>query len=182
MSLRHAILVHLINQEASGYDLARQFADSIGLVWNATHQQIYLELGKLRELEMVQFRHQPQEGRPDKKLYSSTELGREELHRWLKKPVGPPRMRDPLLVKIFGGSQADSRTLLADLEKAAAYRRERLATFEAMARQLNEKGVGENLYTYLTVRRGILEQRSWLRWAEEVRMALDGTLVNDTAQ
>lgn len=45
MSLRHAILVLLQDQEASGYDLAREFANSIGLVWNATHQQIYLELG-----------------------------------------------------------------------------------------------------------------------------------------
>ena len=42
MSLRHAILVLLQDQEASGYDLAREFANSIGLVWNATHQQIYL--------------------------------------------------------------------------------------------------------------------------------------------
>ncbi len=57
MSLRHAILVLLQDQEASGYDLAREFANSIGLVWNATHQQIYLELGKLNDQNMVKFRH-----------------------------------------------------------------------------------------------------------------------------
>ena len=56
MSLRHAILVLLQDQEASGYDLAREFANSIGLVWNATHQQIYLELGKLNEQHMVSYR------------------------------------------------------------------------------------------------------------------------------
>ena len=89
MSLRHAILVLLQDQEASGYDLAREFANSIGLVWNATHQQIYLELGKLNEQHMVSFRHVPQEGKPDKKLYSITEDGRQELIRWLKKPAGP---------------------------------------------------------------------------------------------
>ncbi len=59
MSLRHAILVLLQDQEASGYDLAREFANSIGLVWNATHQQIYLELGKLNDQSMVKYRHIP---------------------------------------------------------------------------------------------------------------------------
>jgi len=102
VSLRHAILVLLQDQEASGYDLAREFANSIGLVWNATHQQIYLELGKLNERHMVSFRHVPQEGKPDKKLYSITEDGRQELIRWLKKPAGPARIRDAFMVKVAG--------------------------------------------------------------------------------
>ena len=119
MSLRHAILVLLQDQEASGYDLAREFANSIGLVWNATHQQIYLELGKLNERHMVSFR------------------------------------------------------LLGELEQLSKQRRERLATFEALAQRLDEQGREENLYSYLTVRRGILDQRAWLQWAEEVRQALE---------
>ena len=38
---------------------------------------------------------------------------------------------------------------------------------------VNEQGREENLYSYLTVRRGILDQRAWLQWAEEVRQALE---------
>lgn len=182
MSLRHAILVLLLDQEASGYDLAREFANSIGLVWNATHQQIYLELGKLRDQEMAEYRHLPQDGKPDKKLYSITDAGRAELRRWLKKPAGPPRIRDPFMVKIAGGSLADTKSLLADLEQVAKYRRERLATFEMMAKRLDEKGRDEDLYGYLTVRRGILDQRTWLQWAEEVRQALEQTQVDSTVQ
>ena len=172
MSLRHAILVLLQDQEASGYDLAREFANSIGLVWNATHQQIYLELGKLNEQHMVSFRHVPQEGKPDKKLYSITEDGRQELIRWLKKPAGPARIRDAFMVKVAGGQLADSGALLGELEQLSKQRRERLATFEALAQRLDEQGREENLYSYLTVRRGILDQRAWLQWAEEVRQAL----------
>ncbi|MBL4714171.1 MAG: PadR family transcriptional regulator [Alcanivorax sp.] len=173
MSLRHAILVLLQDQEASGYDLAREFANSIGLVWNATHQQIYLELGKLNEQHMVSFRHVPQEGKPDKKLYSITEDGRQELIRWLKKPAGPARIRDAFMVKVAGGQLADSGALLGELEQLSKQRRERLATFEALAQRLDEQGREDNLYSYLTVRRGILDQRAWLQWAEEVRQALE---------
>ena len=173
MSLRHAILVLLQDQEASGYDLAREFANSIGLVWNATHQQIYLELGKLNEQHMVSYRHVPQEGKPDKKLYQLTDEGRAELIRWLKKPAGPARIRDAFMVKVAGGQLADTQSLLSELEQLAKQRRERLATFEALAKRLDDEGLEDNLYNYLTVRRGILDQRAWLQWAEEVRRTLE---------
>jgi PadR family transcriptional regulator AphA len=178
VSLRHAILVLLQDQEASGYDLAREFANSIGLVWNATHQQIYLELGKLYERRMVDFRHVPQGGKPDKKLYSTTDEGRQELIRWLRKPAGPARVRDAFMVKIAGGELADTQILLTELEQLAKHRRDRLATFEALAKKLDEQGRENNLYDYLTVRRGILNQRAWLQWAEEVRQSLQTNLTN----
>ncbi len=181
MSLRHAILVLLQDQEASGYDLAREFANSIGLVWNATHQQIYLELGKLSEQDMVHYRHVPQEGKPDKKLYSLTEAGRTELVRWLKKPAGPARIRDAFMVKVAGGSLADTQVLLGELDSLAKQRRERLATFEALAQRLDESGRDDNVYNYLTVRRGILDQRAWLQWAEEVRHSLEHRSADSTA-
>ncbi len=173
MSLRHAILVLLQDQEASGYDLAREFANSIGLVWNATHQQIYLELGKLNDQNMVKFRHIPQDGKPDKKLYRITEEGRDELIRWLRKPAAPPRIRDAFMVKIAGGALSDSSSILRELDDQADLRRERLHTFEALARKLDEQGRDKDLFTYLTLRRGILDQQAWLHWADEVKTALN---------
>lgn len=173
MSLRHAILVLLQDQEASGYDLAREFANSIGLVWNATHQQIYLELGKLNDQHMVKFRHIPQDGKPDKKLYRITEEGRDELIRWLRKPAAPPRIRDAFMVKIAGGALSDSSSILRELDDQADLRRERLHTFEALARKLDEQGREKDLFTYLTLRRGILDQQAWLHWADEVKTALN---------
>lgn len=173
MSLRHAILVLLQDQEASGYDLAREFANSIGLVWNATHQQIYLELGKLNDQHMVKFRHIPQDGKPDKKLYRITEEGRDELIRWLRKPAAPPRIRDAFMVKIAGGALSDSSSILRELDDQADLRRERLHTFEALAKKLDEQGRDKDLFTYLTLRRGILDQQAWLHWADEVKTALN---------
>lgn len=178
MSLRHAILVLLQDQEASGYDLAREFANSIGLVWNATHQQIYLELGKLNNQRMVNFRHVPQEGKPDKKLYSITEEGRQELIQWLRKPAGPARIRDAFMVKVAGGELADPQALVNELEQLAKQRRDRLATFEALAKKLDEQGRQQNMFSYLTVRRGILDQRAWLQWAEEVRQSLQNDMAD----
>jgi len=67
MSLPHAILTILEREKSSGYDLARHFALTAGQIWSATHQQIYLELGKLHQSGWVDFKLINQEGKPDKK-------------------------------------------------------------------------------------------------------------------
>ena len=46
MALEHALLVSLTERAGSGYELARRFDKSIGFFWNATHQQIYREIGR----------------------------------------------------------------------------------------------------------------------------------------
>jgi DNA-binding PadR family transcriptional regulator len=79
MAIAHAILVSLINTPASGYELAKQFEASVGFFWKATYQQIYRELTKLEDLGWISARVIAQETRPDKKLYSVTELGKQQL-------------------------------------------------------------------------------------------------------
>jgi PadR family transcriptional regulator AphA len=122
---------------------------------------------------MVKFRHIPQDGKPDKKLYRITEEGRDELIRWLRKPAAPPRIRDAFMVKIAGGALSDSSSILRELDDQADLRRERLHTFEALAKKLDEQGRDKDLFTYLTLRRGILDQQAWLHWADEVKTALN---------
>ncbi|MFD9692876.1 PadR family transcriptional regulator, partial [Kitasatospora sp. NPDC059088] len=53
MSLPHAILTALLEKPSSGLELTRRFDRSIGYFWSATHQQIYRELGKLEESELI---------------------------------------------------------------------------------------------------------------------------------
>ena len=77
------------------------------------------------------------------------------------------------MVKIAGGALSDSSSILRELEDQADLRRERLSTFEALASKLDEQGRDKDLFTYLTLRRGILDQQAWLHWAEEVRSALN---------
>lgn len=53
----------LKNNGITGYDLRQSIP-------NVDHQIIYRQLTKLYELEYVTFRYEPQEGRPDKKIYN----------------------------------------------------------------------------------------------------------------
>lgn len=175
MSLRHAILVLLDEHEASGYDLAREFARGIGHVWNATHQQIYLELGRLSDDGLVEYRHVAQDGRPDKKLYCITKAGYRELHTWMSEPAPKPRLRDALMIKIAGGHLADKEQLLTELREQMADHEETMATFRRMEAAYNNLPPREQehkRFEWLALRRGLLDEESWMTWAREVEAEL----------
>lgn len=184
MSLRHAILVLLEDREASGYDLAREFAQGMGNVWNATHQQIYLELGRLSKEAFVEFRHVPQEGRPDKKVYRITDAGYDELRTWMNEPAAHPRLRDALMIKIVGGHLADSEKLLSELREQMDMHREIQASFRAMEaayEQLSPRAQDRKLFAYLALRRGLLSEQSWMQWAREVEEVLEQRIARQNA-
>src|SRR3954465_12738846 len=100
MALEHAILVSLLEQPGSGYELARRFERSIGRFWTATHQQIYRVLKRMESDGWVAGGGVGQEGRPDKRSYEVSAAGRQVLTEWLRAPVQPEAVRHDLAVKI----------------------------------------------------------------------------------
>ena len=84
MSLGHGILGLLSYEPMTGYDLAKLFASSVNFFWRAQTSQIYLELGKLEKKGMVSSEQILQTDKPNKKLFSITDAGKEELRRWMQ--------------------------------------------------------------------------------------------------
>ena len=68
MSLRHAVMAALLEGEASGYDLAKEFDASVANFWMATPKQLYRELDRhgvvataiLDAKELAEFRGHPE--------------------------------------------------------------------------------------------------------------------------
>ncbi|MFF1793773.1 PadR family transcriptional regulator, partial [Kitasatospora sp. NPDC058263] len=89
MALEHAILVSLLEQPGSGYELARRFDRSIGRFWTATHQQIYRVLRRMEADGWISAEEVAQDGRPDKKVYSAATQRTGALAGWLREPVEP---------------------------------------------------------------------------------------------
>ena len=80
MALGHAVMTALLDEEMSGYELARAFDTSLGFFWKASHQQIYKTL---RELEHSGFLASTdvvsQAGKANKVVYALTKSGSTEL-------------------------------------------------------------------------------------------------------
>ena len=130
MALEHAILVSLLEQPGSGYELARRFERSIGRFWTATHQQIYRVLKRMDGDGWVIGEEIGQGGRPDKRSYRVTAAGRTVLTTWLRAPVQPEAVRHELAVKIRGVAFDDADGRAALVTEVQRYRDSHQATLD----------------------------------------------------
>jgi len=170
MAIAHAILVSLINTPASGYELAKQFEASVGFFWKATYQQIYRELTKLEDLGWISAQVIAQETRPDKKLYSVTELGKQQLIEWMNSKCEAAVIKDDLLVKIFAGYLIPNQKLVEELERHRQIHIQKLKVYQDIEQQhfQNPQTLApEYKFRYLTLRKGIGYETDWISWCEE---------------
>jgi DNA-binding PadR family transcriptional regulator len=180
MALAHAILATIINCPCSGYDLRKQFEGSVGFFWQASFQQIYRELGKLEEQGLVESEAITQQGRPDKKVFSVTIVGRTALQDWIGKPCDMAPLRDELMVKMFAGSIVQKETIATELKAHRAMHQERLAVYQQIEQNSYANPVHllpeDELFRYLTLRAGIQYERGWLAWYEEAITILNQSI------
>jgi DNA-binding PadR family transcriptional regulator len=178
MALEHAILVSLLEQPGSGYELARRFERSIGRFWSATHQQIYRVLKRMEADGWVTAEEIDQGGRPDKRSYSVTEPGRAALTSWLRDPVQPEAVRHELAVKIRGAAFDDAAGRAALITEVERYRKTHQ---DLLGRYLTGErrdfpdaaalDVGQRLQ-HTVLRGGIAYERMVLDWLDDVLATL----------
>jgi PadR family transcriptional regulator AphA len=101
MSLRHALLALIEAGPMTGYELAKQFDESVAYVWRAQHSQIYTELRRLEHegLVVAQTRPRGPKALATKRAYALTAAGAAELRRWVAEVEQPAGVRDPAYVK-----------------------------------------------------------------------------------
>jgi len=175
VALAHAILVALLDSPSSGYDLAKRFDGSVGFFWDASHQQIYRELGRLETTGAITSETVQQETRPNKKLYSITESGRTLLIEWLHRPSPLSPLKDDLLVKLFGGYLVEPTVILQELRQHRKLHQTRLVEYQAIEDRFFpdiEALTASQTYQYLTLRNGIQYEQGWLRWCDEALTTL----------
>lgn len=171
MALEHAILVSLAEKSASGYDLARRFDLSIGHFWNASHQQIYKVLARMEGNKWVESNLVEQIGRPDKKLYSITDQGRDELHRWTSEPTQPEALRSEFAVKVRGMQFGDHDAVLEDVRRRRANHQAQLGFYlEDIAKNFPNPTAIPDQHTgaYLVLRGGIRAEQGGIDWCDEI--------------
>jgi len=98
VSLRIAALGLLAQEPGSGYDLLKHFEKSMANVWPATQSQLYGELNKLADAELIEVSAIGPRGR---KEYRITDAGRAELRRWVANPEEDAKFRSAELLRVF---------------------------------------------------------------------------------
>jgi DNA-binding PadR family transcriptional regulator len=181
MSLRYALLSLLLDCDATGYDLAKQFDASVANFWHALPQQLYQELARMEDDGLVSGEEVVQAARPNKRVFSVTTAGRAALSGWIDEPADIRSIKDELLVKIYGADLKAPTEIAAVLAASLAPHTEKLASYEAVAKfLLGAQGEAEYLRTtprigpYLTLKRGMMYERENIAWAEWAITAMAG--------
>jgi DNA-binding PadR family transcriptional regulator len=179
MSLRYALLSLLLDCDATGYDLAKQFDASVANFWHALPQQLYQELSRMEDDGLVSGEEVVQAARPNKRVFSVTDAGRAALSDWIDEPADLRSMKDELLVKIYGADLKAPDEIAAILAASVAPHAEKLASYEAVAKfLLGAQSESEYLRTtrrvgpYLTLKRGMMYERENIAWAEWAMAAM----------
>lgn len=109
MSVKYALLSLLYRHPCHGYELRERFEISLGHHWNLNPGQIYLTLERLEREKLVKYESVAQNTGPDKKVYTLTPIGEQELRSWFTRPIDrSERLRDELYVKLLMGLLTDA--------------------------------------------------------------------------
>jgi len=179
--LKYALLGFLYYQPRSGYDLKQLMDVSTSNFWHAKQSQIYTTLKKLEQDELVISHIEPQESRPNRRIYEITESGQADLREWLSQPLMTidPR-KETLLLKLFFSAQLDPQVILtqlrlqrnlhqAELEKYQTTTKDVIRQFAASTDMDADARLWE-----ATRRFGELYEEMLTRWLDETIEVLEG--------
>src|SRR5271155_6263728 len=114
MSLDH-ILLGLLREPASGYDLKQVFDERIHYFWAAELSQIYPTLRRLERKGWLRSRHAQAKRGAGRRVYQVTSAGHRVLREWLESEVELGDDRVPYLAKLYLMDE------LTDLRKTLRY-------------------------------------------------------------
>jgi DNA-binding PadR family transcriptional regulator len=124
----------LTRGDATGYEIRKQFEDGgYRHFADASFGSIYPALGRLTEDGLVSVREEPQEKRPDRKVYSITPAGRSCLVGALLKPVQEDRHRSPFAFAMLFSHLLPEARVRAMLDAAISEKETTLALLNERA-------------------------------------------------
>ena len=169
MDVKTVCLGMLTDGEASGYDLKKEFESSFSHFFAAGYGSIYPALNALARDGLVECRHVPQDGKPDRKVYSITELGREHLLTALDNPGPSHKVRSEFLATMCFSHLMSHEQIETVLEHRVKEMTDYLALFKEFETSCMEDwppgarfvlGFGQTMMT--TMRQYIEENRDML--------------------
>jgi len=114
--LKFALLGFLKYGPHTGYELKQTMDKSTGHFWRAKQSQIYTTLKKLEQDTLIISHSEPQERRPDRRVYSINPSGEKELQEWLLQPVTEiDPTKQLFLLKLFFSGKLKKESILTQL-------------------------------------------------------------------
>jgi DNA-binding PadR family transcriptional regulator len=171
----YSILGILSSESRSGYDIKKVIEMSIGHFWAESYGQIYPTLKMLIDEGLITITEGSDSGKLERKVYSITEKGTEELKRWLNETVEEISLaRNELLLKLFFGSRIPAEKNIGHIINYRKRLEKELEMFDDIAELINRTNDKQTstVYQYLTLKHGQAICEALIRWCDDSVNAL----------
>jgi DNA-binding PadR family transcriptional regulator len=170
-SVQNALLALLAQRPRHGYELRDLFEAALGGHWELNSGQIYSSLERLARDGLVVEEGIERAGGPDKRLWTLTGAGKQELSNWFDSPVPRDyRLRDEFYLKLMIAlvtQPASARHILL------VQRRELFRELHDLTARRNLLDPKQQLARILLLDSAIMHTEAELRWLEMVEARLD---------
>ncbi|CUH96618.1 hypothetical protein P22_2708 [Propionispora sp. 2/2-37] len=169
-TLGYAILGLIHKQKVTGYDLAKIFNDSVADFWNANQSQIYPELKKLVQSELIQYEILVQGEVLEKKLYSITEKGKKALETWITEDEPPlSQSKDIFKLRIYFAEHLNKEQLLEKFKERQLRCKSLLERYKIKISEYQDsEGISpEKLGDFLLLKNAIKQLEAHISWIDD---------------
>lgn len=173
--LKYVLLGVLSYQPLTGYQIKQFMDNAAGHFWHAQMSQIYRTLDALEKDDAITSTIQPQEIRPDRRVYEITQAGMDDLIAWLSEPMTTiAQNKDELMIRMYFAANVDRSVVLAQLHVQRALHQKQLHLYRNEIPQMIREGSQQNPHLAkdaimwdITRRNGELLEEAYLRWLDE---------------
>lgn len=174
MSLRH-ILLGMLQQPHSGYDIKKEFEKSLRNFWRAELSQIYPLLQKMEQEGLVSSKEGASDMGPRKRIYRRAARGGRELSAWLSDgPVVGTERIGYLAQVYFLAHLKDDDKAIAFMEQLRDYMQRWLDVLESSEAEWRANDArypdalpDSEFYAQLTLDLGLRKVRANVDWCED---------------
>ena len=168
-TLKYVILGLLNRKPMTGYDIAKEFNFQLAEFWSANHSQIYPELKKLVDEELLVFDIEITGDILEKKVYKITERGRKDFNKWLNRdePMEPtPKNVFRLRMYFSDGIQVETRIRLLEHQLLQHQKRHAFLCSQKVKYSSVPPLNSEEFGDYIVIESAILREESTIKWLE----------------
>jgi len=168
--LKYAILGLLNRHSMTGYDIGKEFNYELAEFWHAKHSQIYTELKKLHNEALVTYDIEISGDILEKKQYSITEKGRDDLIHWLHKDelIGKTA-KDVFRVRMYFCNFLDVNSRIKLLESQKMQHTKRINTLMKTSEQYPELPMidSDRFGDFIILEGAIMREQSIITWLDK---------------
>ncbi|MDX1498984.1 MAG: PadR family transcriptional regulator [Woeseiaceae bacterium] len=174
MSLKH-ILLGMLAEPASGYDLKKEFDRSLRNFWHAELSQIYPGLNRLEDEGLLTSHQEESPSGPPRRVYRRAAAGRKAVLDWLQSGPQIGRERMSYLAQVYFLGEFDDPDEAFDfMRRLREHTAARLAKLESIEREWRagdprypDELPDADFYAQLTLALGLKRVRAMLEWCDE---------------